>query len=193
MMFDKEIEAIAKCTELIKDLDDEAKVRVMKYLIERFGIGLQKGQSFSHSDNGNNSPKQIKSQSDDEIADIVEENHQEVGYPTLKDLMIKDYPKTEAEWVLCYAFYSSNYGGDTFKREDLIEKYKENNRFSDSAKANLGNNINACVKKDWIKSVNDSDFVMKPEGTAYAKQVVGGNSIGKERKASKRKNSKAEE
>ena len=38
-MFDKEIEAIAKCTEVVKELDDDAKVRVVKYLIERFGIG----------------------------------------------------------------------------------------------------------------------------------------------------------
>jgi hypothetical protein len=39
-MFDKEIEAIAKCTELVKELDEEAKFRVIKYLIERFGTGL---------------------------------------------------------------------------------------------------------------------------------------------------------
>ena len=191
-MFDKEIEAIAKCTELIKELDDDAKVRVMKYLIERFGIGFQKNHNIVHPNNGANEAKQIESIIQEENVDFIEDEPQGT-YPTLKDLMIKDYPKTEAEWVLCYAFYSSNFGNDTFKRDDISEKYKENNRFSGSAKANLGNNINGCVKKDWIKSANDIDFVMKPEGVAYAKQVIAGNSTGKERKASKRKNLKSEE
>ena len=192
MMFDKEIEAIAKCTELIKDLDDDAKVRVMKYLIERFGIGFQKNTTSPNSNETTETPKQISDTkiNDDDAIDVESE---EDDYPTLKDLMIKDYPKTESEWVLCYSYYSSNFGSDTFKREDIIEKYKENNRFSASAKANLGNNINACVKKDWIKSVNDTDFVMKDEGTTYAKEVMKGNSIAKERKPSKRKNSNSED
>lgn len=190
-MFDKEIEAIAKCTELIKELDDDAKVRVMKYLIERFGIGFQKNPSFNQDSFHQIEPKQIKTPVEDESVDF--EDDEKGGYPTLRDLMIKDFPKTEAEWVLCYSFYSSNFGSDTFKREDIIERYKDNNRFSDSAKANLGNNINACVKKDWIKSVNDSDFVMKQDGTNYAKEVIAGNSTSKERKTSKRKTSKSEE
>lgn len=192
MMFDKEIEAIAKCTELIKDLDDEAKVRVMKYLIERFGIGFQRNASFGSNEYSNQEPKQIKGNNPEESVEYVEEETSD-KYPTLKDLMIKDYPKTEAEWILCYAFYSSNFGNDTFKKDDIAEKYKENNRYTDSARANLGNNINACVKKDWIKSVNDTDFVMKSEGITYVKQVIAGNSIGKERKPTKRKNNKSED
>ena len=37
-MFDKEIEALAKCSELLKELDDDSKYRVLKYLLERFGF-----------------------------------------------------------------------------------------------------------------------------------------------------------
>lgn len=192
MMFDKEIEAIAKCTEQIKDLEEDAKVRVVKYLIERFGIGFSKSPTFERSVNADMPVKQLKESQPGEVVEFVDEESDN-DYPTLKDLMIKDYPKTEAEWVLCYAFYSSKSGTDTFKREDISDRYKENNRFSESSKANLGNNINACVKKDWFKSVNDSDFVMKPEGINYSKQVVSGNSISKERKPNKRKNSKIEE
>ena len=32
-MFDKEIEAIAKCNELIKELDENSKFRVIKFIL----------------------------------------------------------------------------------------------------------------------------------------------------------------
>lgn len=50
-----------------------------------------------------------------------------------------------------------------------------------------------ALKKDWIKSVNDTDYVIKGEGISYAKEVVSGNSTTKERKIVKRKNNKSEE
>jgi hypothetical protein len=37
-MIDKELEAIFKCHELMKDLDDESKLRVFKYLLDRYNL-----------------------------------------------------------------------------------------------------------------------------------------------------------
>lgn len=192
-MFDKEIEAIAKCTELIKDLDDIAKMRVIKYLIERFGIGSNPINTNTYNPN-HQLTEQI--QNDEfaqptyvSIVDVQEE------YPTLKQLLIKNLPKNEPEWILCYAFLASKFGEDTFKKEDILEKYKDNNRLSPSNSANLSNNINACIKKDWIKDTNKGEFILKPEGVTYAKEVLKGNSISKEVKKTKRSkpnNEKAE-
>lgn len=146
-MFDKEIEAIAKCTELIKDLDDNAKVRVMKYLIERFGIGFPKQQDFIQQSDGNISePKQINGRSQSNEDEYIEVE-KDASYPTLKDLMIKNYPKSEAEWILCYAFYCSAFGTDTFSKEDMIEKYRLHNRFTENNQKNFASNLNACIKK----------------------------------------------
>lgn len=188
-MFDKEIEAIAKCTELVKELDDDAKVRVVKYLIERFGIGsnpiVYTQQGNGSSNNYQTANPQLIATTSEEFTEFTEGQNEE--YPTLKDLLIKNYPKTEIEWILCYAFYSSKLGTDTFKKEDIIEKYKENNRYSTSTGANLSNNINRCIAKDWFKSINNSDFVMKTEGITYAKEVLKGRSISKEVKPVKRK------
>lgn len=187
-MFDKEIEAIAKCTELVKELDDDAKIRVLKYLIERFGIGsyptipptqvpptinrpiLTKNTLSTTSLNGN--MEQIE----------VFQEAESVNYPSLKDLLVKNYPKTEGEWVLCYAFYSSHFGKDTFKKDDIVEKYRENGRHSSIRIGNLTNNINVGVKKDWIKSVNNNEYFLKPEGIEYAKEVLNGRSTSKESK-----------
>ncbi len=188
-MFDKEIEAIAKCTELIKDLDDDAKMRVIKYLIERFGIGTQPVNYTVMPTNYQTTKAQI-----------TEGNHQTthyvdaetVDYPTLKQLVIKNYPKNETEWILCYAFFASKYGNETFKKEDIVEAYKECNRYTTSNKMNLSNNFNACIKKDWIKDVNKEEFILKPEGIEYAKEVLKGNSISKEVKRAKKGKSTSE-
>ncbi|MBK7573629.1 MAG: hypothetical protein IPI10_19285 [Bacteroidetes bacterium] len=111
-MFDKEIEAIAKCTELIKDLDDDAKMRVIKYLIERFGIGTNPVTYTTAPAN-----QQVAK------AQIIEGSHQAhfvdaetVDFPTLKQLVIKNYPKNETEWILCYAFFASKYGNGNFQK-----------------------------------------------------------------------------
>lgn len=187
-MFDKEIEAIAKCTELVKELDEDSKFRVIKYLIERFGIGNSPSQFQGNGTNKNTaSSTQLLNGDTDQFEDISDsKQYEENDYPSLKDLLVKNYPKTEAEWVLCYAFFASKFGTDTFKREDIIEKYKENNRSSASTVANLGNNINSCIKKDWIKSQNNN-LIIKPDGIAYAKEILRGKSTGKEAKAVKRK------
>jgi hypothetical protein len=189
-MFDPEIEAIAKCTELIKDLEKESKFRVIKYLIERFGIGMEYTNQYQPTDTKTES-KLLMNHSDQDDVEIEYTETVQQGnndYPTLKDLLIKNYPKTETEWILCYSFYSSSFGNDTFTKDDILEKYKDNNRYSKSNAANLSNNLKTCVKKDWIKSVNDDDFIMKDEGKSYAKKVISGNSDGVERKSSKRKN-----
>lgn len=174
-MFDKEIEAIAKCTELIKDLDEEAKVRVIKYLIERFGIG---------SGSTNYVVMQSNSAQTVQITDGHKPSHfvdaEPVDYPSLKQLVIKNYPKNEPEWILCYAFFASKYGNETFTKEDVVEGYKESNRYTSSNKNNLTNNFNACIKKDWIKDVNKNEFILKPDGISYAQEILNGNSTSKE-------------
>lgn len=193
MIFDKEMEALVKCTDMIKELDDEARIRVVKYLIERFGIGFSKSTNFEKETATRlpNSPtvQQIPNSQFEESAEVINEVNQE-EYPSLKDLVVKNYPKNEAEWILCYAFYSSKFGSDTFNRGDIIDKYKENNRWSKSASNNLNNNLGTCIKKDWIKSTNNSDYILKTEGIGYAKQILGGNSTGIEKKATKRKSNK---
>jgi len=188
MLLDKEMEALVKCTELIKDLDDQARLRVVKYLVEKFEIGIQRQVSFTESKSASKSTdiKQIDVDKD-EIEDTSYEDVPSSEYPTLKDLLIKNYPKSEVEWILCYAFYASNFGKTTLTKEDITSGYKENGRYSTSNRNNLTNNVKNCVKKDWMKSVNDTEFILRKEGKDYAKQVVSGNSTTKERKATSRK------
>ncbi|WP_136668042.1 hypothetical protein [Flavobacterium sp. H122] len=182
-MFDKEIEAIAKCTELIKDLDEDAKMRVIKYLIERFGIGTNP-VSYTVMQPNHQATKAQITEGNYQTTHIVDA--ETIDYPTLKQLVIKNYPKNEPEWILSYAFFASKYGNETFKKEDVVEAYKECNRYTNSNKMNLSNNFNACIKKDWIKDINKDEFILKTEGVEYAKEVLSGNSTSKEVKRAKK-------
>lgn len=190
-MFDKEIEAIAKCTELIKDLDEASRIRVIKYIIERFEIGASPMQSYAFIPNRQIVQPFLNHQEIEQQDYITVESRNE-DYPSLKQLLIKNYPKNETEWILCYAFFVSRYGEDTFRKEDILEKYKENNRLTRSTSANLSNNIDSCINKDWIKDINKDEFILKPEGIEYAKEVLKGNSISKEIKRTKKTKVRAE-
>lgn len=190
-MFDKEIEAIAKCTELIKELDESSKIRVIKYLIERFGIGTSPIHTNLFIQNGQINQARTN-HNELESEEYVQIENDGEDFPTLKQLLIKNYPKNETEWILCYAFFASKHGDDTFKKDDILEKYRENNRLTTSTNANLTNNMNACIKKDWIKDINKDEFILKASGIEYAKEILKGNSTSKEIKRSKRSKTNSE-
>lgn len=185
-MFDKEIEALAKCTESLKDLDDDSKYRVLKYLLERFG-NINSTPNFTPNFVHTNAIPIQNNNSFDEVPKITI-NSEENNYPSVRELLIKNYPKNEPEWILCFAFLSSSFGSDIFKKDQIIEKYKEANKWTNTAiKKNLSQNINACIKKDWIKDFAKDEYILKPEGIEYAKEVMTGNSTSKEIKRTTKK------
>jgi len=184
-MIDRETEVLSKCTELLTEVDDNARFRIVKYLIERFGIMPNNAVENNRNNFSNQSP-QLVINANAHSFDYTEETNIKEEYPTLITLKVKDFPKNETEWVLCYAFYVSDFGNKTFVKDGVIEKYKESNRYSNSTKANLSNNINACIKKDWIKDTPNGEFIFKETGISYVKEILSGNSISKEVKRAKK-------
>lgn len=189
-MFDKEIEALAKCTECLKELDDNSKYRVLKYLFERFG-NINSIPNFTQNFTNNHNPIPLQNNQPEtnyEEVSKIEGTGSNNDYPTIKQLLIKNYPKNETEWILCFAFLTSNFGEDTFKKEQIIEKYREANKWDGNAtvRKNFSQNLNACIRKDWIKDFNKDEFILKQEGIDYAKEIMTGNSIAKEIKRSKK-------
>ncbi len=86
------------------------------------------------------------------------------GFPPLKDIVLKDLPKSEPEWIAVYAYFASNAAKRTFTRDELWEQYKSSGRASESRSANLSNNIKQAVKKGWLSSVSDDAFSLLPDG-----------------------------
>ena len=174
------------------ELCPEGEENAQKYLKESLDPSIISSWNLTSNSKRNNLGNKASVQKSNTTTAIDTSNLTEGDYPTLNDLVIKDYPKGEPEWILCYAFYSSSFGSTTFTRENILDRYKENNRATDTRRKNIRQNLASCIKKDWIKSINDTEFVVKVEGSNYAKQIICGNSQGKERKIGKRKN-KAEQ
>lgn len=93
-------------------------------------------------------------------------------YPIMKDIVIRDLAKTEREWILIFALYSSDYGTKVFTREDIVTKYDESNRKTNSRIANLSNNIKTMVKSGQMKFVNDDDMLLTENGKEIAIEIL---------------------
>ncbi|RYD83028.1 MAG: zinc ribbon domain-containing protein [Sphingobacteriales bacterium] len=94
-----------------------------------------------------------------------------VEYPTLKAVAMKNLPGTETEWIVVYAFYSSNYGQEEFTRQNIIDKYSESNRKNKSRIKSLTAYITAAVKGGYINPLENS-FSVLDKGVEKAKEII---------------------
>ncbi|UJH67718.1 hypothetical protein [Allomuricauda sp. SCSIO 65647] len=97
-------------------------------------------------------------------------------FPILKELVYKDLPKNEKEWVLVYCFYASAFGSKSFTRDDISTLYESSNRKSDETVKRLSRNVRSILNKDYIKMINDEEYIIKPEGIKQAKLILEGKS-----------------
>lgn len=93
------------------------------------------------------------------------------NYLTLKAIAMKKLPSTELEWILVYAFYASNYGKETFTRQNLIEKYEESNRLDNSKKSTLSIYITRAVKANLINPLAD-EYSILDDGIEKAVEII---------------------
>jgi hypothetical protein len=178
-MIDPELEAIHKCTELLRDLDDEAKVRVLQYLVSRYKLSTSQRENFIPSSIGDRNLTQSAETPTTDNSNKQPEVSSHI--PTHKEIAIKKYAKTEVDWVLIYCFYVSDNGKNEFTRENIVEEYHNSKRWSTNTSKSLTGNINAAIKKDWITPFNDTEFVMQEEGIKYVHEIFSGNSTSKSR------------
>lgn len=105
-------------------------------------------------------------------------------FPVLKEIVYKDLPKNEKEWILIYCFYASNFGAKYFTKDDISNLYESSKRKSDETVKRLSRNIKSVLNKEYIKMINDDDFIIKPEGIKQAKLILDGKSTGRTSKNS---------
>lgn len=100
-------------------------------------------------------------------------------YPAMKEIVKKDLPKAETDWILIYAFYASAYGDKTFTEKDIRNYYESTGRKNVSRLNNLSNNVKSLLKQNYIKVHNDTEYLIKDTGITYAQQILEGNSTTK--------------
>lgn len=100
-------------------------------------------------------------------------------YPALKEVVMKDLPNSETDWILVYAFYSTDYGQKTFTLQDIKDGYESTKRSNTSRLNNLSNNLKSLAKKGYIKVHNDTDYLLKQDGIDYSAKILNGESTSK--------------
>ena len=96
----------------------------------------------------------------------------EEPHENLNNVLMKGLVGPEVEWLLIYAFYSSNFGQGKFNREEILSRYEETGRITTSRKSNLSNNIKTAIRKDWVMAINPAEFVITEEGIKRAKMIL---------------------
>jgi hypothetical protein len=106
------------------------------------------------------------------LRELVPENDLKGKYPSMQNIIIKQIPKTEFDWVLIYGFYKSNYGKKTFSKKDINDFYEESKRKTKQRIKNIAYNLNSLVKKDFIKALNDTEFVITETGIKKSEEIL---------------------
>ncbi len=99
-------------------------------------------------------------------------NIQSNEIPSLNDIIFKDIPNYEYEWILVFSFFCSEHGKKKFSREELIKKYDESGRKTKSRINHLSNNIKKNVEKGWLKSLDEKVFIITEDGLSFVIKMI---------------------
>ena len=105
-----------------------------------------------------------------EVEDVVDEE-----YPVLKEVVKRDLPSTEVNWVLIYCFYASQFGKNPFTVKDISSLYVETGRKTKNRSVKMSNNLTSLLNKGFIKVHNDDEYLLKLSGVEFAKKILSGN------------------
>lgn len=126
---------------------------------------------------------------DSEVDNSIESECVEI--PSLQNVVLAGGPRKESEWMLVYAFYSSEQGTKLFTKDDLRQSYKDTNRVTSARTKNFASNLKVLTSNKFISAVNANDFRIEKKGIELATKIVCGEIAEKSGKGSKKKGSKS--
>lgn len=141
--------------------------------LREFGLGkLSNCEPATRSLSQQNNTKDTTREDEQEEAVTQEAKEKAFELPNIKDIVMKNLPKTEAEWVLVYALYASNMGSQTFTADDLRQMYHDTNRYTESRNKNFSTNVRKAVTIDWFTCINENDYALSDVGKNAAYEVI---------------------
>ncbi len=127
-------------------------------------MGVDMSETAYIVESSENIPKQIRQA---QIVDFVEGNK-----PSMKDVLMKQLPSSEREWILVYAYYGSDFGGKHFTSKTILEAYENTKRKTTNRHANMSQNIKALFNKGFFSALNDEEFIMTDDGKHQAYEII---------------------
>lgn len=95
-------------------------------------------------------------------------------YPSLFDLVKRNIPEGESEWVLVYCFYASSFGEKYFTRNDILDLYEKSNRSTPSRKSNLSNSLQTLFNNHFVSLINEQDMTLTECGIERVTTIIQG-------------------
>lgn len=92
--------------------------------------------------------------------------------PSLKDVIMRQLPSSEREWILVYAYFSSDSGNKSFTPKNILEQYESTKRKTSSRHANMSQNIKALFSKGFFSALNDDEYILTDDGKHEATEIL---------------------
>lgn len=86
------------------------------------------------------------------------------NFPAIEDIILKNMPKTEVEWILIYAFYASNFASQPVSRKNIKDMYNTTKRLTETRSKNFASNIQSLASNNFINAVNADDYIITETG-----------------------------
>ncbi|MBE2256194.1 MAG: hypothetical protein IAE65_08340 [Ignavibacteria bacterium] len=185
---DYETEALEKCSRALSRLDDRAKIRVIRYMLDKYGLlaatepqKQEVASTIIHNQQNNlvlAEPKDLPNGVNSN-GGLLSENFQAIQ---MKDVLIKGLTKSEPEVILIVCFINSNCGKDSFTRQSILDTLREHKVYSDSRRKSLTLSLNSLTKKSYVSSLTDDELIITEIGLEASVKILNGNSSTKKRK-----------
>lgn len=145
---------------------DEGMVSSIFTKITTEGLGILNG-------NG-----QLKEEEEEKLYQI-EENKEQIEqkiehqtYPSLHEIVLKNSPNTEPEWILVYTFYASEFGKTSVTKKRLRELYHETKRYTKVRGVNFNTNIKSLLNSNDLNAITQEEFSITEKGIEKAMDIL---------------------
>lgn len=92
--------------------------------------------------------------------------------PSLKDVIMRQLPSIEREWILVYAYFSSDGGNKTFTPKNILEHYESTKRKTTARHKNMSGNIKVLFTKGYFSALNDDEYILTDDGKHEATEIL---------------------
>jgi len=185
---DYETEAIEKCSRALSRLDDRAKIRVIKYMLDKYGLLAAtepQKQEVANTIIHNQQNNLVLAEPKDLPNGITSQGGLLSGGNRIfqmKDIMIKGLTKSEPEVILLVCYINSNYGKDSFTRQSIYDTLREHKIYSESRRKGMTSYLNSLTKKLYISSLTEDELMLTELGHETSINILNGSSTTKKRK-----------
>lgn len=188
--YELETDAIDKCSRCLERLDNRTKLRVIRYLVDRFGLvppseaqsegTVTQNINFQQNNLVLPSPHEISNQPP--VAKTI------MMIPS--EALLKGYTKKESDLLLLLCYYYVSTGHSTFTRQNLLDEYKNHNLFNESRRSNCQANMKKLIKRSLIKPLNAEDYSITDQGRQVAEQIMSGKLVDEDTKPTRKRRAK---